>query len=41
MAETASTALTKKQQKDRIRERYKGVDPDILEVIPARKKADF
>ena len=33
--------LTKKQQKERIRERYKGVDPDILEVIPARKKADF
>ena len=41
MAETASTALTKKQQKDRIRERYKGIDPDILEVIPAKKKADF
>ena len=33
--------LTKKQQKDRIRERYKGVDPDMLEVIPAKKQADF
>ena len=33
--------LTKQQQKARIRERYKGVDPNILEVIPARKKADF
>lgn len=33
--------LSKKQQKDIIRERYKGVDPDILEVIPAKKKADF
>ncbi|MBQ8919978.1 MAG: hypothetical protein IJ056_07725 [Acidaminococcaceae bacterium] len=33
--------LTKEQQKARIRERYKGVDPNILEVIPARKKADF
>ena len=35
------TGLSKKQQKERIRERYKGVDPNTLEVIPARKKADF
>ena len=33
--------LSKEQQKEKIRERYKGVDPDILEVIPARKKPDF
>ena len=41
MTETAGNTLTKKQRKDKIRERYKGVDPDILEVIPAKKKADF
>ena len=35
------TPLSKQQKKEKIRERYKGVDPDILEVIPARKKADF
>ena len=34
-------AVSKKLQKDQIRERYKGIDPDILEVIPAKKKADF
>ena len=36
-----SSTLTKQQQKAKIRERYKGVDPDILEVIPARRRADF
>ena len=35
------SSLTKQQQKEKIRERYKGVDPDVLEVIPARKKPDF
>ena len=35
------TPLSKQQKKARIRERYKGVDPDMLEVIPARKKVDF
>ena len=35
------SCLSKSQQKERIRQRYKGVDPDLLEVIPARKKADF
>lgn len=34
-------ALPKEEQKAKIRERYKGVDTDILEVIPAKKKADF
>ena len=34
-------SLSKSQQKEKIRERYKGVDPNTLEVIPARKKADF
>ena len=33
--------LSKQQQKEKIRERYKGINPDILEVIPARKRADF
>lgn len=32
----------KQEQKKKIRERYKGVDPDMLEVIPARiKTVDF
>lgn len=35
------TPLSKTQQKEKIRERYKGIDPNILEVIPARKQADF
>ena len=35
------TPLSKEQQKEKIRERYKGVDPNVLEVIPARKKPDF
>ena len=35
------TPLSKEQQKEKIRERYKGVDPDVLEVIPAKKKPDF
>ena len=35
------TPLSKEQQKEKIRERYKGVDPDVLEVIPARKRPDF
>ena len=35
------TPLSKQQQKARIRERYKGIDPDMLEVIPAKKKAGF
>ena len=39
--EMKETPLSKQQQKARIRERYKGIDPDLLEVIPARKKADF
>ena len=34
-------SLSKKQQKEKIRERYKGINPDILEVIPAKKRADF
>lgn len=33
--------LSKQQQKEKIRERYKGINPDILEVIPAKKRADF
>ncbi len=33
--------LNKLQQKAKIRERYKGIDPGMLEVIPAKKQADF
>lgn len=33
--------LSKEQEKERIRERYKGVDPDVLEVIPAKKQPSF
>ena len=33
--------LDKLQQKAKIRERYKGIDPGMLEVIPAKKQADF
>ena len=35
------TPLSREQQKEKIRERYKGIDPDVLEVIPARKRPDF
>ncbi len=36
-----TAASSKQKQKEKIRERYKGINPDILEVIPAKKKADF
>ncbi len=39
--EQKEVPLSKQQQKAKIRERYKGINPDILEVIPARKRADF
>lgn len=35
------TQLSKQQLKEKIRERYKGISPDILEVIPAKKQPDF
>lgn len=35
------TMLSKEKEKEKIRERYKGVDPDVLEVIPAKKQVDF
>ena len=31
----------KEQQKEKIRERYKGIDQNLLEVIPAAKKEDI
>ena len=37
----AEQGLTREEQKAKIRERYKGIDTDALEVIPAKKKADF
>lgn len=33
--------VSRDQQKQQIRERYKGVNPDVLTVIPAKKPADF
>ena len=32
---------SRERQKQQIRERYKGVNPDVLTVIPAKKTADF
>ena len=32
---------TAEEKKARIRERYKGIDPNELDVIPAIKTADF
>ena len=37
----AEQGLSREEQKAKIRERYKGVDTDTLEVIPAKKKVDF
>ena len=33
--------LSKSQQKEKIRKRYKGIDPDELEVIPALPKEEL
>lgn len=41
MSEREPNMLTKEQQKSKIRERYKGINLDALEVIPAKKQADF
>ena len=35
------SSLSKQEQKQRIRERYKGADPDKVEVIEARKQPSF
>ena len=34
----AEAGFSREEQKERIRARYKGVDPDLLEVIPAKEK---
>ena len=41
MGESESKAEQTSKQKARIRERYRGVDLDKLEIIPAIEKADF
>lgn len=41
MSESNTNNISKEQQKNKIRERYKGIDLDMLEVIPAKKQADF
>ena len=34
----SEAGLSREEQKERIRARYKGVDPELLEVIPAKEK---
>ena len=34
----AEAVLSKEEQKEKIRQRYKGIDPNMLEVIPAKPK---
>ena len=41
MSENEKILNEKELQKQKIRERYKGLNTDDVEVIPARKKADF
>ena len=41
MSENEKVLSEKELQKQKIRERYKGLNTDDVEVIPARKKADF
>ena len=41
MKETEERISNIAEQKQRIRERYKGVDPDSLDVIPAIPQEDF
>ena len=41
MIESEKRFSDKELQKAKIRERYKGIDLSILEVIPAKKRADF
>ena len=41
MSESEMNSLSIEQQKAKVRERYKGVNLDMLEVIPAKKQADF
>lgn len=41
MSESDTNNISKEQQKNKIRERYKGINLNMLEVIPAKKQADF
>lgn len=41
MTENEAGISEKEQQRAKIRERYKGIDTDILEVIPAKKQVEF
>lgn len=41
MKETEERLENVKDQKQRIRDRYKGVDEDALDVIPAAPQEDF
>ncbi len=39
--ETMTSKQYREQEKEKIRQRYKGVDTDLIEVIPADKEEDF
>ena len=41
MKKVDTKGLSKAEIKAKIRERYKGLDTDLAEVIPARKQQDF
>ena len=41
MAEMSERSLSTAEQKQRIRERYKGVDESKIEIIPATPQEDF
>lgn len=41
MPESEENRLTAAERKERIRERYKGVDADTIDVIPAIKTESF
>ena len=41
MKESEGKAGSRAEQKQKIRERYKGIDPDSLDVIPAKPRIDI
>lgn len=40
MIQNEKRMTTNQSRKDRIRERYKGVNPEELEILPARRQTD-
>lgn len=41
MLESETTVSNKELQREKIRERYKGSNSELLEVIPGKKAADY